>query len=112
MRMAINKTAIAIAFAGLLSSSAHAWMDDWAPAFNCTPAEVEELPAEKVAFVNDASKLAEVVDDRHVRYGKEVMSLSMLAKQLTGLKHELQGPIYFTYKGELLDTLRKRLEEA
>ena len=66
---------------------------------------------EKVTFVDDASKLAEVVDDRHVRYGKEVMSLSMLAKQLTGLKHELQGPIYFTYKGEVLDDLRKRLEK-
>lgn len=69
-------------------------------------------PGEKVAFVKDASKQAEVVDDRHVRYGKETMSLSMLAKQLTGLKHELQGPIYFTYKGELLDDLRKRLEQG
>lgn len=68
-------------------------------------------PGEKVAFVRDASKQAEVVDDRHVRYGKETTSLSMLAKQLTGLKHELQGPIYFTYKGELLDDLRKRLEK-
>lgn len=69
-------------------------------------------PGEKVAFVNDASKLAEVVDDRHVKYGKEIMSLSLLAKQLTGIKHELQGPIYFTYNGELLDDLRKRLEKA
>ena len=49
MRLAINKTAIAIAFAGLLSSSAHAWMDDWAPKFDCTPAEVEELPAANVS---------------------------------------------------------------
>ena len=49
MRMAINKTAIAIAFAGLLSSSANAWMEDWAPAFNCTPAAAEKLSETNVS---------------------------------------------------------------
>ncbi len=49
MRTAINKAAIAIALAWLLSSSANAWMEDWAPKFDCTPAEVEELPAENVS---------------------------------------------------------------
>ena len=49
MRTAINKAAIAIASAWLLSSSAHAWMEYWAPKFDCTPAEVEELPAANVS---------------------------------------------------------------
>ena len=49
MRMAINKTAIAIAFAGLLSSSANAWMEDWAPAFNCTPVAAEKLSETNVS---------------------------------------------------------------
>lgn len=49
MRMAINKMAIAMAFAGLLSSSANAWMDDWAPAFNCTPAAAEKLSETNVS---------------------------------------------------------------
>ena len=33
----------------MVALSAHAWMDDWAPAFNCTPAEAEKLSAANVS---------------------------------------------------------------
>ena len=33
----------------MVAFSAHAWMDDWAPAFNCTPAEAEELSEANVS---------------------------------------------------------------
>jgi len=39
----------------MVAFSAHAWMDDWAPAFNCTPAEAEELSEANVSnFVRTA----------------------------------------------------------
>ena len=34
----------------MVAFSAHAWMDDWAPAFNCTPAEAEELSEANVGL--------------------------------------------------------------
>ena len=37
-------------------------------------------------------------------------SLSALAEQLTGLGHALQGPLYFSYEGELLTERRDRTE--
>ena len=58
-------------------------------------------------FLNDASKKAAVVDDRHVRFGKEITSLSALAKFLLGCNHPVQGTLYFKYKGKVLDEMRK-----
>lgn len=63
-----------------------------------------------VAFVDDPTKIATVVDDSHVEYNGVTTSLSRLANELTGLNHALQGPLFFTYNGERLTDLRDRLE--
>ncbi len=63
-----------------------------------------------IAFKDDPSKTAEVISDRKVRYEDNDYSLSALANILTGKETALQGPIYFTYEGEILDDLRKKAE--
>ena len=67
-------------------------------------------PGDEVVFAGDASKRATVVDERHVEYEGVTTSLSALAEELTGLGHALQGPLYFSYEGELLTERRKRME--
>lgn len=67
-------------------------------------------PGEKVYFLHDPTKYAEVIDDRHVRCGNEVTSLSALAKDLLKRNSSVQGTIHFTYNGEVLADLRDRLE--
>ncbi len=67
-------------------------------------------PGEEVVFVEDETKKAMVVDDRHVRFGKETISLSALAKCLLGCHHPVQGTLHFKYKGEVLDDIRKERE--
>ena len=51
----------------------------------------------EVVFVDDESKKAVVVDDRHIRFGNEITSLSALATQLLGVSHPVQGTLYFKY---------------
>lgn len=65
---------------------------------------------ERVAYVKDSKVLATVIDDRHVEYNGETMSLTALAKHLQGNDRAIQGPAYFTYKGEKLSEMRNRLE--
>ena len=67
---------------------------------------------DEVAFVDDENKKAIVVDDRHVRVGKVITSLSALAQDLLGYNHPVQGTIYFKYKGKVLDDIRKERESA
>lgn len=64
----------------------------------------------EVVFVDDVSKKAIVVDDRHVRFASETTSLSALAKQLLGCDHPVQGTLYFTYNDKILDNIRKERE--
>ena len=64
----------------------------------------------EVVFVGNESKKAVVVDDRHVRFANETTSLSALAKQLLGCSHPVQGTMYFTYNGKILDDIRKERE--
>ncbi|WP_270650394.1 GIY-YIG nuclease family protein [Longicatena caecimuris] len=65
---------------------------------------------DEVAFRDDATKRARVVDDTHIEYDGVTTSLSRLANELTGIEHSLQGTIYFTYQGELLDDIRQRMD--
>lgn len=65
---------------------------------------------EEVVFVDDDTKKAIVLDDRHVRFDNETTSLSALAKRLLGCTHPVQGTLYFKYKGQVLDALRKAHE--
>ncbi len=63
-----------------------------------------------ICFIQDSSICATVVDDRHVEYNGETVSLTALAKTLLGVTTPVQGPVYFTYKGERLSDIRNRLE--
>lgn len=74
--------------------------------------EVGIKPGEEVVFVEDESIRPIVVDDRHVRYGKQIISLSALAKQLKQTPYPLQGTAWFTYNGVKLTDLRDRMEKA
>ena len=65
---------------------------------------------EEVVFLNDESKKAVVIDDRHVKFAKETTSLSALARYLLGCNHPVQGTLYFKYKGKVLDDIRKEQE--
>ena len=65
----------------------------------------------KISYVNDPSVIATVVDDKHVEYDGETLSLTALAKKLLNTDHAIQGPLYFKYNGELLTELRLRMEK-
>ena len=67
---------------------------------------------EEVVFVNDESKKAVIVDDRHVSFANETTSLSALAKQLLGSRYPVQGTLYFKYKDKILDDIRKERESS
>jgi hypothetical protein len=70
----------------------------------------ESRPGKKVVFVEDDTKKAKVLDDRHVTFDNETTSLSALAKRLLGCAHPVQGTLHFKYKGKVLDALRKAHE--
>ena len=61
----------------------------------------------EIEFVKDETKKAVVVDDCHVRFANETMSLSALAKYLLKCKHHVPGPQYFKYKDKVLADIRK-----
>lgn len=62
-----------------------------------------------IEYCDDASIKAKVVDDRNVEYNGEIMSLTALAKLLSGKKYSIAGPKFFKYKGEWLNDIRHRL---
>lgn len=64
---------------------------------------------DEIEYAYDCSKKARVVDDRNVEYNGETMSLTALAKELSGKKYSIAGPKFFKYKGEWLNDLRHRL---
>lgn len=55
----------------------------------------------EVVFTRDPSIKGVVVDDKHIKIGDEISSLSAVVKKYTGWK-TAQGPAYFTYNGRLL----------
>ena len=67
------------------------------------------LPGEMIQYNYNPAIQAEVVDDRHVRYNDEIMSLTALAKLLTGRTYSIAGPKFFMYKDEGLNDIRQRL---
>ena len=66
-------------------------------------------PGEIIAFVSDPSITATVVDDKHIKIGDVVTSLSGAAKVILG-KSALQGPKYWSYNGRILDDIRTEIE--
>ena len=67
-------------------------------------------PGETLAYVNDPTKVATVVDDTHVEYEGVTTSLTALAKQFLGRTTAISGPYLFTYRGERLTDIRIRFE--
>lgn len=68
-------------------------------------------PGEYLEYVNDSKIKVKVLnDDRLVEYEGKEYHLSNLAQQLLGRPFRVQGPLYFSYKGEILTNLRDRLE--
>lgn len=68
-------------------------------------------PGEEIVFVSDPSITATVVDDKHIRIGDTVTTLSGAAKNILN-KNALQGPKYWTYKGKVLDDIRMEKENC
>lgn len=66
---------------------------------------------EQVVYVHDTSIICTVVSDREISYNGKNTSLSALAKKLLNRKSGVQGTLHFTYNGEILSALRKRLED-
>lgn len=64
---------------------------------------------EKIEYYDNPELTATVVDDRNVEYNGEIMSLTALAKLLSGKKYSIAGPKFFKYKGEWLNDIRHRL---
>ncbi len=62
-----------------------------------------------IEYYDNEEIKAVVVDDRHVEYNGETMSLTALAKLLSGKKYAIAGPKFFKYKGEWLNDIRTRL---
>ncbi len=63
----------------------------------------------EIEYIEDESIKVKVIDDRHIEYQGETTSLSALAQRLKNFNHPVQGPLWFSYKGEKLSDLRNRL---
>ena len=68
-------------------------------------------PGEEIVFISNHSIIATVVDDKHIRIGDTVTTLSGAAKNILN-KKALQGPKYWTYKGKVLDDIRTEKENG
>lgn len=64
---------------------------------------------DEIEYAYDENLKAKVVDDRYVEYNGVTMSLTALAKELSGKKYSIAGPKFFKYKGEWLNDRRQRL---
>lgn len=65
----------------------------------------------KIVYINDSSIICIVAGDREINYNGKNTSLTALAKKLLKKDNGIQGTLYFTYNGEVLSALRKRLED-
>ena len=63
----------------------------------------------EIEYYDNQNITAIVVDERHVEYNNETMTLTELAKLLSGKKYAIAGPKFFKYKGEWLNDIRQRL---
>ncbi len=77
-------------------------------AFNFKMVDIPE--GAELAFINDESIKARVIDNRLVELNGEVASLSSAAQKVLNVTWPAQGPLYWTYEGETLDERRRRLE--
>ena len=66
---------------------------------------------EQIVYVHDSSIVCTVANDREIFFNGKKTSLSALAKKLLNRSCGVQGTLHFTYNGEILSALRKRLED-
>ena len=64
-----------------------------------------------IAYVNDPTITATVVDDRHILFRGQTTSMTAVATELLGYKFQVQGTAYFTYKGKKLTDIRTEMEQ-
>ena len=67
-------------------------------------------PGEEIEYIEDDSIRPVVIDDRHIEYDGETTSLSALAQKMKGFNHPVQGTLWFSYKGTVLNDLRLQIE--
>ncbi len=65
----------------------------------------------KLTYTRDSNIVAEVVEGDKIKIGDKVGSLSTFAMELLGYKRRPQGTLYFEYDGEILDDMRRRIDE-
>ncbi len=65
---------------------------------------------EEIALLENPEYLATVKDDKHIEYHGITYTTTGLAQKLLGKDYGIQGPIHWTYKGKLLDDIRKERE--
>lgn len=65
----------------------------------------------KLTFTRDSNIVAEVVENDRIKIDGKVNSLSSFAMELLGYKRRPQGTLYFEYEDEILDDMRKRMDE-
>lgn len=63
----------------------------------------------ELEYYADPNIKCKVVSDRRVEYQGKEMSLTALAKLLSGKKYSIAGPRYFKYKGEWLNDIRQKV---
>lgn len=66
---------------------------------------------EQIIYVHDSNIVCTVASDREILFDGKKTSLSALAKKLLNRNASVQGTLHFTYNGEILSALRKRLED-
>lgn len=67
-------------------------------------------PGEKIAFTRDPGVIATVQEGDKIELNGRVDFLSNIAKELLGYERRPQGTLYFTYNGEILDDMRRRID--
>lgn len=66
---------------------------------------------EPIVYAHDTNIVCTVASDREILFNGKKTSLSALAKKLLKRNAGVQGTLHFTYNGEILSALRKRLED-
>lgn len=67
---------------------------------------------EFLTYTRDSSITVEVVEGDKVKLGNRIDYLSNIAKDLLGYRQRPQGTLYFKYQDEILDEMRRRIDEA
>jgi len=65
---------------------------------------------EELSFTRDPNVIVTVSENDKINYNGKVESLSTMAKELLGYTRRPQGTLYFKYKDEILDDMRRRMD--